>query len=66
VESFYELGSGPDQSRFFSPSLMKASQFYRFPITPHDPTPGPIQVFINVYQDVSLIHVIRLQLRIEE
>lgn len=63
-ESFYDLGPLEVQSRTFPPHLDEAIETYRFPIKTKSETEQPIEVFINVYQGVSLVHITKLLLRI--
>jgi hypothetical protein len=64
LESFYNLNFGEEQSRPFSPHLKDMIQTYRFPIRTDQQTKEPIQVFINIYQDVSLVQIVKLHFQI--
>lgn len=64
VESFYELGLGDEQVRAFPPNIENAIETYRFPIKTNDPSPQPVQVFVNIYQNVTLIESVQMFLRI--
>lgn len=63
-ESFYNFAYGEEQSRTFPPTPGDVMQTYRFPFVTHEKTKEPVQLFINVYQSVSLIQVLRLQIQI--
>ena len=64
VESFYDLRLGADQVRSFSRHPHQNEATYRFHMSPQNSDSEPVQLFINVYQNAALVHVVRLHLLI--
>jgi hypothetical protein len=62
-ESFYQFDCGEEQTRIFAPHLDESMQTYKFPITTHNETPDEVQLFVNIYQDISLVQILKLMIR---
>jgi hypothetical protein len=63
-ESFYKFDLGNEQTRFFSPQIKEITQTFKFPINTYEPTASAVQLFLSVYQDVSLVQALRILLNI--
>ena len=64
-ESFHDLGLDKEQTRLLPPGQDGLAETYRFPITTHQPTDGSFEIFLNIYQGASLVHVARLLVKVD-
>jgi hypothetical protein len=62
-ESFYSFDYGEEQTRVFPPSVAELMETYRFPLTTHELTLDEVQLFVNIYQDISLVQTLRLSVQ---
>ncbi len=65
-ESFYALGLQEGQTRCFTPHLDECIETFRFPLKTHTTTTDSVQLYINIYQGISLVHISRLSIVVTE
>jgi len=66
IESFYNLGlKEGGQSKPFNLMLENLQQSFIFPIKGKEKTPEPVKVFVNLYQGMMPVKIIKLSFTVE-